>query len=204
MHLRAGQRLRRNADFDWAGAEADSRRAVELAPGDGGAKFSLGVSLATFGKPREAIALTRQAIEINPLRASWDTWLASYLASLGRLDEAEAAIRKSIALQPDGTGYYQLLTMIQIQRGDAKAALTYVAKSEEYQPGETAHAINLAVLALAQHQLQPLDESRIAFAGATQFIDGLRAMPNRKGDHDLLIAEMLLREAASLLDAKAN
>jgi len=121
--------LRRNADFDWAGAEADSRRAVELAPGDGGAKFSLGVSLATFGKPEEAIVLTRQAIEINPLRPSWDTWLATYLASLGRLDEAEAAIRKAIALQPDGTGYYQLLTIIQIQRGDAKAALA-AAQSE--------------------------------------------------------------------------
>ena len=50
--------LKRNADFDWVGAEADSRRAVELAPDDGGAKFSLGVSLATFGKPQEAIALT--------------------------------------------------------------------------------------------------------------------------------------------------
>ena len=116
--------LKRNAEFDWAGAEADSRRAVELAPGDGGAKFSLGVSLATFGKPQEAIVLTRQAIDINPLRASWHTWLASYLSSLDRLDEAEAAIRKSIALQPDGTGYYQLLTIIQIQRGDAKAAMS--------------------------------------------------------------------------------
>ena len=121
--------LKRNADFDWAGAEADSRRAVELAPSDGGPKFSLGVSLATFGKPQEAIVLTKQAIEINPLRASWHTWLASYLSSIGRVDEAEAAIRKAIALQPDGTGYYQLLTIIQIQRGDAKAALA-AAESE--------------------------------------------------------------------------
>jgi len=123
--------LRRNADFDWAGAEADSQRAVDLAPGDGGAKFSLGVSIATFGKPEEAIVLTRQAIEINPLRASWHTWIASYFSSLDRLDEAEAAIRKSIALQPDGTGYYQLLTIIQIQRGDANAALAAAGKEPE-------------------------------------------------------------------------
>jgi len=123
--------LRRNADFDWAGAEADSRRAVELAPADGGAKFSLGVSLATFGKPEEAIVLTRQAIQINPLRASWHTWVSSYLSSVDRLDEAEAAIRKSIALQPDGTGYYQLLTIIQIQRGDAKAALAAAENEPE-------------------------------------------------------------------------
>jgi tetratricopeptide (TPR) repeat protein len=123
--------LRRNGDFDWAGAEADSRRAVELAPSDGGAKFSLGVSLATFGKPQEAIALTRQAIETNPVRPSWHTWLAAYFASLGRLDEAEAAVRKALALQSDGTGYYELLTIIEVQRGDAAAALAAAQKEPD-------------------------------------------------------------------------
>ena len=123
--------LRRNGDFDWAGAEADSRRAVELEPGNGGAKFSLGVSLATFGKPQEAIALTRQAIETNPVRPSWHTWLAAYYASLDRLDEAEAAVRKALALQSDGTGYYELLTIIEVQRGDAAAALAAAQKESD-------------------------------------------------------------------------
>ena len=116
--------LLRNADFDWARAEADSRRAVELAPADGGAKFSLGVSLATFGQLEQAIALTREAIATNPLRASWNIWLATYLVPLKRLDEAEAATRKAIALDPTGSGYYQELAVIEILRGDAAAALT--------------------------------------------------------------------------------
>jgi TolB-like protein/Tfp pilus assembly protein PilF len=123
--------LRRNGDFDWAGAEADARRAVELAPNDGGAKFSLGVSLATFGKPKEAIVLTKQAIETNPVRASWRVWLAAYYSSLDQLDDAEAEVRKAIALQADGTGYYQLLTIIQIQRGDAAAALDAAQKESD-------------------------------------------------------------------------
>jgi Flp pilus assembly protein TadD len=82
--------LRRNGDFDWAGAEADARRAVELAPNDGGPKFSL-----------------------------------------GELDEAEAAIRKAIALQADGTAYYEMLTIIEIQRGDAAAALDAAQKEPD-------------------------------------------------------------------------
>jgi len=121
--------LLRNADFDWAGAEADSRRAVQLAPGDADAKFSLGVSLATLGQPEEAITLTRQAIEINPLRATWYSWLCAYLSSLDRLDEAEAAIRRALDLHPAGEGHYEALTIIEIQRGDAQAALA-AAKSE--------------------------------------------------------------------------
>ena len=123
--------LRRNGDFDWAGAESDARRAVELAPNDGAAKFSLGVSLATFGKPREAIALTQQAIATNPMRASWQVWLSMYHSSLGELDEAEAAVRKAIALQADGTAYYEMLTVIEIQRGDAAAALDAAQKEPD-------------------------------------------------------------------------
>ena len=115
--------LLRNADFDWPGAEADARRAVELAPTDGGAKFSLGISLATMGRLNEAITLTRAAIAINPLRASWPSWLSTYLSSLDRPDEAEAAIRKSLSLDPTGAGYYEQLTIIEIQRGHAAAAL---------------------------------------------------------------------------------
>jgi len=159
--------LRRNGDFDWAGAEADARRAVELAPNDGGSKFSLGVSLATFGKPTEAIALTQQAIETNPLRASWDTWLATYLMSLGRYDEAETAVRKAIALQPGGTGYYQLLTIIEIQRGDAKAALA----AAEQEPDESWKRQAIAMArqigddkAAADAALQTLIEKDATFA----------------------------------------
>lgn len=42
---------------------------------------------------------------------------------MNRLDEAEQAVRKAIALQPGQATYYQTLAQIQIQRGDAKAAL---------------------------------------------------------------------------------
>ncbi|HEY6985013.1 MAG TPA: hypothetical protein VH375_02940 [Rhodanobacteraceae bacterium] len=121
--------LRRNAEFDWAGAEADSRRALELAPTAGGAKFSLGVSLATIGRLEEAIGLTREAIAGNPLRASWHNWLATYFASLNRFNEAESAIRKALALDPTGSGYYEELAIIEILRGDAAAALA-AARSE--------------------------------------------------------------------------
>ena len=92
--------LLQNADFDWRGAEAEFRRALELAPNDAEAKFNLGTQLATFGEMEPAIELTRQALVTEPLRAGGYRRLAMYLSGLNRLDEAERAIRRAIELQP--------------------------------------------------------------------------------------------------------
>jgi serine/threonine protein kinase/Flp pilus assembly protein TadD len=83
--------------------------------------------------------------------------------------------------------------------GDAKAAVAYVSNSEESKPMDICQAMNLAVLAMAQHQLQQTAEARAAFDDASQLIDRIKADPNKRGDHDLLIAEVLFREAAELL-----
>jgi TolB-like protein/Tfp pilus assembly protein PilF len=115
--------LLQSADFDWSAADAEFRRALQLAPEDGTAKFMWGVLLATLGKPESAVRLTQEALAADPLHAIWYNWLALYLSPLGRLDEAEAAIRKAIALHPNAVGQFELLAIIEVQRGDAQAAL---------------------------------------------------------------------------------
>jgi TolB-like protein/Tfp pilus assembly protein PilF len=120
--------LVQNADFNWRVAEAEFRRAMELAPNDAEAKFYLGNQLATFGQVETAIDLTRQALAIEPLRANWYAWLASYFSGLNRLDEAERAIRRAIELQPGENGDYWNLAIIEVQRGNAQAALAAAYK----------------------------------------------------------------------------
>jgi TolB-like protein/Flp pilus assembly protein TadD len=121
-HLAQGLLLQ-NADLDWRGAQAEFRRAQELAPNDGEAKFDLGRQLASSGKVETAIDLTRQALATEPLRANWYYWLAADLSGLNRYDEAERAIRKAIELQPAAQSFHQTLAIIEIQRGHAQAAL---------------------------------------------------------------------------------
>jgi TolB-like protein/Tfp pilus assembly protein PilF len=116
--------VRLTADFDWAGAEAEYRRGLELAPNDGNAKFGLGEVLAALGRPEQAVELTRQALATDPLNPRWHAFLAQYLSGLGQQDEARKAILKAIALQPGGSAAHEQLTIIEILRGDAKAALT--------------------------------------------------------------------------------
>ncbi len=110
-------------DFDWHGAEAEYRRALELSPNDARAKFNLGSALASFGEMDQAIELTRQALVTEPLRAWGYKALATYLLGLHRLDEAERAINKAVELQPASEPYRSWLTVIEIQRGNAPAAL---------------------------------------------------------------------------------
>jgi tetratricopeptide (TPR) repeat protein len=133
--LAAAQLARGNilqlADFDWHGAQAEYRRALELAPQDSEAKFSLGNSLATLGQIDQAIDLTRQALNTDPLNASESFWLAWYLCGVNRLDEAEWAAHKAIELQPGGTGFQLTLATIAILRGDARAALAAAQKEPQ-------------------------------------------------------------------------
>jgi TolB-like protein/Flp pilus assembly protein TadD len=124
--------LRLTADFDWSGAEAEFRRAEQLAPNDGAAMFDLGNLLATLGQPEAAIRLTRQALATDPLNTRWHVFLAIYLSGLGEQDDARRAIMKAIALQPGGSSFHETLTIVEILRGDPRAAL---AAAEQEPPG---------------------------------------------------------------------
>jgi TolB-like protein/Tfp pilus assembly protein PilF len=119
-------------DFDWNGAEAEFRRALQLAPNNNEAMENLGILLAERGRPEQAIELTRRSLATDPLRTTGYLLLCRYLASLGRLDEAEQAIRKAIELQPASGIFNATLVEIEIQRGDANAAL---ATAERTLPG---------------------------------------------------------------------
>ena len=133
--------LHLTADFDWAGAEAEYRRALQLAPNDGKAKFDLGELLAARGEPDQAVELTRQALATDPLNGRWHTFLALYLSALDRQDEARQAVLKAIAVQPGASAFHQQLALIEVLRGDAKAAL---AAARQEPPGPW-QAISLAL-----------------------------------------------------------
>ncbi|HET7306394.1 MAG TPA: tetratricopeptide repeat protein [Gammaproteobacteria bacterium] len=112
------------AGLDWKGAEAEYRRALQLAPNDGQTKAVLGQLVAALGRTQQAVQLTRQALATDPLNARWYGWLSNYLLALHRPDEARQAIQKAIGLQPTAASYHEQLAIVEIVRGDARAALT--------------------------------------------------------------------------------
>jgi len=116
-------------DFDFAGAEAEFRRALELAPQDPSTAMTLSSLLATLGRVDEAVTVAQRATVLDPLRSGVHSNLAAYLVPLGRYDEAEQALRKAIALQPKAGQNYFWLAIIQILRGQPGAAVE-LAKQE--------------------------------------------------------------------------
>ncbi|MGH8114445.1 MAG: tetratricopeptide repeat protein, partial [Rhodanobacteraceae bacterium] len=120
------------ADFDQNGAEAEYRRAMQLAPDDPVMQAGLATQLANLGKLDDAVTLMRQALAGNPLNAEWYFYLANYLAALGRLDEAQTAAQKAVDLQPTSDGLRSQLVLVDVLRGNAKAAL---ATAQQEQAG---------------------------------------------------------------------
>src|SRR5438067_927058 len=95
-----------NIDFNFAKAEAEYRRALELAPQNSAVTGDLAHLISDLGRQDEAVALGQRAIALDPLRTASHGNLALYLTALGRNDEAEAALRKVIELQPQSAPNY--------------------------------------------------------------------------------------------------
>ena len=110
-------------DFNWQGALAEAKRSAELAPGTAAAKFGLASVQARLGHLTTAIELDRQALASAPLSAAGYFGLGRKLSGLGQLDDAETALRKSIELAPGASRPYAYLAIVEVQRGDAAAAL---------------------------------------------------------------------------------
>jgi tetratricopeptide (TPR) repeat protein len=83
--------------------------------------------------------------------------------------------------------------------GAAESAVNYVARSEERRPADSAHALNLAVLAMARHQLGNRDEAQTALDELSELVSRLQAGDPLHRVHDVLIARIMLHEAESQL-----
>jgi serine/threonine-protein kinase len=118
-------------DFNFVEAEAELRRALELAPQNASVMQAFAALLSRLGRLEKAVALGQRAVALEPLRGALHTNLGSDLTVLGRYDEAEAALRKAIELQPQSASYYAQLAIIQILRGKSGAAVESAKKESD-------------------------------------------------------------------------
>jgi Tfp pilus assembly protein PilF len=121
-------------DWDWRGAEADLRRALELNPGSGTAHQWYSRCLLAQGRGQEAIAEAEQAVALDPLAPIVHNALAMALCYSRRHERAVRAAQETLRLDPRLGSTRLHLALAHLGRGDCAAA---VAALEEAEPEET-------------------------------------------------------------------
>src|SRR6266446_2611477 len=128
-HASIGQ-FKREADWDWTGANASLQRALELDPGNS-AVLNLAAGLAdSFGRFEEAVELLRRAIALDPLNAAMRGSLAEICSILGRQEEAEAEFQKALELDPDLPPNHEGLGLLYLAQGRAQDALAEIEREQ--------------------------------------------------------------------------
>jgi tetratricopeptide (TPR) repeat protein len=136
--------IKRSYDWDWTGANAAYKRALELEPANADVVRGAGMLAATLGRFDEAITLDRRAIELDPLRTAAHSNLGLHAYCAGRWGEAEEAVRKVLELNSQRPTAHFLLGLIYLARSKPQEALVEMQK--ELEPGW-----RMLGLALAYH-----------------------------------------------------
>ncbi len=87
-------------DWDWAAAQRELNRAVELSPGSAQAHYLNSILLSCLGRNTEAIAAARRAEDIDPLSPLMATNVAWRYGSGGQYEQAIAQLHRVLDMDP--------------------------------------------------------------------------------------------------------
>ena len=87
-------------EWDWAEAEKEARRAIELNPSDAGARAAHAELLWTIGRLDESIEETKRALDVDPLSINYNIALVAEFFLARRYDQAIEQGAKTLELDP--------------------------------------------------------------------------------------------------------
>ena len=98
--------LKELADWDWAGAEAEYRKAIGLNPNDTTSHHWYALLLQNMGRVKEALAEIEKALALDPASPQINANHAGILSDMHRYDDALALLNGLIAANPEFPVYY--------------------------------------------------------------------------------------------------
>ncbi len=115
-------------DWDWAGAESELRRAMELNPGYSLAYRMYGMYLTVVGHHPEALPYFDKARALDPLqeRNYLNEGYSSFMAH--QYDEAIEQYRQGFAIEPDPMTYFGLVLSL-AEKGDYRTSIAEAEKA---------------------------------------------------------------------------
>lgn len=126
--------VRMHADWDWAGAEGEFRRALELDPGKTTPHQWYAILLEATGRSDEAVKEARRALELAPDDARVRAGLGYRLYWARRYDEAVTELTAALKLDPllDTAQYF--IGRARVQQGRFDEARGAFARARELSP----------------------------------------------------------------------
>ncbi len=115
--------------WNWAAAEAEARRAVEVSPGDPLTHGHLADYLSIRGRHGEAISEFGLALELDPISPELNNWLALMLYRARRYDESIAQCQKVLEIDPHHVNVLWFMALSLEQKGELAEAIASLEKA---------------------------------------------------------------------------
>jgi tetratricopeptide (TPR) repeat protein len=128
-------------DYDFAGAEREHKRAIELNPNYATARHWYSELLMGLGRHEEAIAEIRRALEIDPPSLILNRQYGASLLFARRYDDAVAQMKKTVELDANFAVAHSTLSTAYRMRGDYAESVEELARFQELVGGEQAAAL---------------------------------------------------------------
>jgi serine/threonine-protein kinase len=139
-HAMLGQ-LKFGCDYDWAGAEQEFSRAIELNPNSGATYDTYGLMLSAMERYDEALEAQRRAHELDPLHHRMD--LATTLLRAGRYDEALHAVTRVVEDEPHYALAHATLGWAHLLSGHPDQGLAALERAVSLYPDSTLYLAQL-------------------------------------------------------------
>jgi tetratricopeptide (TPR) repeat protein len=118
-------------DWDWAGAQQEFDRAMQLNPRSSDVLLRYATYLAAMGKKDSAIEQIKAAHELDPVSRPTNTILGFIYLLVREYDDAIAQLKKTLALYPDSSVDHYNLGVSYEHKGRFAEAVEEFQKSDE-------------------------------------------------------------------------
>lgn len=178
-----------NNDWDFAGAEREFRRALELNPNYPTTHHYYGEFMVLMGRFDEGLAEIKRALELDPLSLIIGTDLGANLHHARRYDEAIEQLRKTLEMDPSFERAHNWLVQAYCQKGMFQDATLDIEKFSYVPAISLSHLANTYALAGKRREARSVlgnlqAMSKAGRVGSDVFIGPLIAL----GENDAALA----------------
>jgi len=122
-------------DWDWAAAEAESKRAVELSPGESVTHAHFADYLSIRGRHSEAIQAYKRVLELDPISRVHLGHFGLILYRARRYDESMAQCHRALEIDPNYANALWFLALSLEQKGQLPEAIANLEKAVSLSQG---------------------------------------------------------------------